>query len=99
MNSSLKKVSDAAKPADKIREDLHRQILSTVSHDLKTPLATIIGSLEIYQKMFEKLSPEKRQSLISASLSEAYRLDNFITNILDMTRLEAGAVRGECGNL
>jgi len=78
---------------DRIREDLHRKILSTVSHDLKTPLATIIGSLEIYKKMFDKLSPEKRDALIQASLSEAYRLDNFITNILDMTRLESGTVR------
>jgi len=93
---TIKKASDTFQSgysADQIREDLHRKILSTVSHDLKTPLATIIGSLEIYQKMFDKLSLEKRDALIQASLSEAYRLDNFITNILDMTRLESGSVR------
>jgi two-component system sensor histidine kinase KdpD len=94
MSNIAKKIPETGpKSADTIREDLHRQILSTVSHDLKTPLATIIGSLEIYRKMYDKLSPEKRGSLIQASLSEAYRLDNFITNILDMTRLEAGTVR------
>ncbi len=93
MSAAKKFADNDAKSADKIREDLHRQILSTVSHDLKTPLATIIGSLEVYQKMYDKLSPEKRQLLLHASLAEAYRLDNFITNILDMTRLEAGVVR------
>lgn len=77
---------------DEIREALHRRMLSSVSHDLKTPLATIIGSLEVYQRMREKLTPEKRESLINSALSEAYRLDSFITNILDMAKLEAGLV-------
>ncbi len=78
---------------DKTREQLHRQMLSTVSHDLKTPLATIIGSLEIYRKMGAKLSEEKQNSLISSALMEAYRLDSFITNILDMAKLEGGMVK------
>ena len=78
---------------EQMREQMHRQILSTVSHDLKTPLATIIGSLEIYQRMFEKLTPEKRAVLVQSALTEAYRLDQFITNILDMAKLEAGAVK------
>lgn len=77
---------------EQAREVLHRQILSTVSHDLKTPLATMIGSLEIFTRMHDKLSPEKRASLIQAALSEAYRLDQFITNILDMAKLEGGLV-------
>jgi two-component system sensor histidine kinase KdpD len=77
---------------DEARESMHRQMLSSVSHDLKTPLATIIGSLEVYQRLREKLTPEKVESLLSSALSEAYRLDSFITNILDMAKLEAGAV-------
>lgn len=68
-------------------------MLSTVSHDLKTPLSTIIGSLEIYTRMAEKLSAEKKQLLIQSALGEAYRLDSFITNILDMARLEGGNVQ------
>lgn len=77
---------------ERAREEIHRQMLSAVSHDLKTPLATIIGSLEVYTRMNEKLSPEKKQALINAALGEAYRLDNFITNILDMAKLEGGMV-------
>ncbi len=73
-------------------EDLHRRILTSVSHDLKTPLACIIGSLEIFERSKQKLSQEKKDTLIHTALHEAYRLDGFITNILDMARLESGAV-------
>lgn len=77
---------------EKLREHLHRQMLSAVSHDLKTPLATVIGSLEIYHRMEANLTKEKRDALITSALTEAYRLDNFITNILDMAKLEGGMV-------
>jgi two-component system sensor histidine kinase KdpD len=86
-----------AQPLDdtvnKMREALHRQILDAVSHDLKTPLAAIIGSLEIYFQMQEKLSAEKSKTLVTTALTEAYRLDNFITNILDMAKLEGALVK------
>lgn len=78
---------------DEMREALHRQILDAVSHDLKTPLATMIGSLEIYSQMAGKLSPEKATMLLNTALTEAYRLDNFITNILDMAKLEGELVK------
>lgn len=77
---------------DDEREQMHRSMLSSVSHDLKTPLASIIGSLEIYERMHDKLSEEKRSTLIRTALSESYRLDNFITNILDMAKLESNRV-------
>ncbi len=75
------------------REQIHRQMLSTISHDLKTPLAAIIGSLEVCIRMNETLSKEKRHSLVHLALMESYRLDNFITNILDMAKLENGMVK------
>ncbi|MDI7775644.1 ATP-binding protein [Asticcacaulis sp. EMRT-3] len=78
---------------DEIREYLHRQMLSSVSHDLKTPLATIIGSLEVMTMLYDRLSEEKRKSLISSALTEAFRLDYFITNILDMAKFEADSVK------
>jgi K+-sensing histidine kinase KdpD len=77
---------------DAEKERLHRQMLSSISHDLKTPLAAVIGSLEIYTRMATILPPEKSAQLISTALSEAYRLDNFVTNILDMAKLENGMV-------
>lgn len=78
---------------DEIREYLHRQMLSSVSHDLKTPLATIIGSLEVMTMLSDRLPEEKRKSLIASALTEAFRLDYFITNILDMAKFEAHAVK------
>jgi K+-sensing histidine kinase KdpD len=75
------------------REQMHRQMLSSVSHDLKTPLASVIGSLEIFLCMQNQLPPEKLQTLVHTALQEAYRLDHFVTNILDMGKLENGMVR------
>lgn len=76
----------------KERDRLHLQMMSAVSHDLKTPLASIIGSLEIYNKMQDILSAEKKTALIQTAIQEAYRLDGFISNILDIARLENGMV-------
>lgn len=89
------KLSSASSSFDEAREQIHRQMLSAVSHDLKTPLATIIGSLEIYTRMNEKLTVEKKKILINSALMEAYRLDNFITNILDMAKFEGGTIKAK----
>lgn len=78
---------------EEARDTMHRQMLSAVSHDLKTPLATIIGSLEIYTRMDARLTAEKKAMLIKSALGEAYRLDNFVTNILDMAKLEGNMVK------
>jgi K+-sensing histidine kinase KdpD len=75
------------------RESMHRKMLSAVSHDLKTPLASVIGSLEVMERMKDRLSPEKQKELFAVALEEAYRLDAFVTNILDMAKLESGTVK------
>ncbi len=72
---------------------MHRALLSSVSHDLKTPLSSIIGSLEIFQSLRGTLSQKHKEQLLATALEEAYRLDNFITNILDMAKLESGAIK------
>ena len=87
------KVMKLSESFNKERELIHRQMMSSVSHDLKTPLASIIGSLEIHDQMKEQLNPQKKQALLDTALQEAYRLDNFITNILDMAKLENGQVK------
>jgi two-component system sensor histidine kinase KdpD len=74
------------------REKLRSMLLSSVSHDFKTPLAGIIGALSVHRSLGERLSLEKRDELIEAAIEEAQRLDSFITNILDMTRLESGNI-------
>jgi len=80
----------------RVREEktkLRSMLLSSVSHDLKTPLASVIGSLSVFRSMQAHLPEEHRKTLIDTALEEAQRLDSFITNILDMTRLESGDVK------
>lgn len=90
-NTKMSSPIDASFSED--RDRLHLQMMSAVSHDLKTPLASIIGSLEIHDKMKEMLTEEKKEILLKTALEEAYRLDGFITNILDMARIENGMTK------
>lgn len=75
------------------REKLRTSLLSSVSHDLKTPLAAILGSLSVHRSMYDKLPELQRRELTDAALGEAQRLDSFITNILDLAKIESGAVK------
>ncbi|MDA0782635.1 MAG: ATP-binding protein [Rickettsiales bacterium] len=86
------KINQAQITAEK--EQLRSMLLSSVSHDLKTPLASIIGALSVHERMkkSDKLSPEIAEELIETALNEAQRLDSFITNILDITRIESGDI-------
>ena len=74
------------------RQKLRSMLLSSVSHDLKTPLASIIGALTIFRSRGIKLTEEKRETLIETALEESQRLESFITNILNMTHLESGKI-------
>ncbi len=74
------------------RDQLRVMLLSSVSHDLKTPLASIIGSLSVIRSLKARLNEEQHGVLIDNALDEAQRLDSFISNILDMTRLESDQV-------
>jgi two-component system sensor histidine kinase KdpD len=73
-------------------ERTRNMILSSISHDLRTPLATITGAASSLLQGKEALGPAERQELIRAIYDEANRLDRQVRNLLDMTRLEAGAV-------
>lgn len=77
------------------REKLRSMLLSSVSHDLKTPLASVIGSLSVYKRMIKsgRLDAETAEELTDTALEEAQRLDSFISNILDMTRIESGDIK------
>jgi two-component system sensor histidine kinase KdpD len=74
-------------------ERTRNMILSSVSHDLRTPLATITGAASSLLQGKGPLDPASRQDLIRGIYDEANRLDRQLKNLLDMTRLEAGAVR------
>lgn len=71
-------------------ERFRTALLSSVSHDLRTPLATIIGSVTSLQELWPNLSAETRRELLQTVVDESNRLDRYIQNLLDMTRLGHG---------
>lgn len=72
-------------------EQFRSALLTSVSHDLRTPLATIIGSVTSLQELWPNLTEENRKELLQTILGESNRLDRYIQNLLDMTRLGHGA--------
>ncbi|MCX7014717.1 MAG: sensor histidine kinase KdpD, partial [Candidatus Sumerlaeota bacterium] len=73
-------------------ERLRSSILSSVSHDLRTPLATILGSSGSLLDAWATLDDATRRALIADIHEEAERLSRLIANLLEMTRLEGGAL-------
>lgn len=76
-------------------EQLRSSLLSSVSHDLKSPLAAMMGAAETLQFMDNQLVAEDRQELVETILQESRRLDSYIQNLLDMTRLGYGTLKLE----
>ncbi len=74
-------------------ERLKGTLLSSVSHDLRTPLSTVRTAIESLQQFGDKHDPETRKQLLDAAGSEVRRLSRFIENLLDMSRIDAGVVR------
>jgi two-component system, OmpR family, sensor histidine kinase KdpD len=72
------------------RESLEQALLNSISHDLRTPLVSIIGALSSLRDQSLKLDGRRRQDLLTGAWDEAERLNRFVGNLLDMTRLEAG---------
>src|SRR3974390_826720 len=73
-------------------ERLRTALLTSISHDLKTPLASVLGSAGTLRQLGDKLTDSEKAELLSTVIEESERLNRFIANLLDMTRLESGAV-------
>ena len=73
-------------------ERLRAALLTSLSHDLRTPLSAILGAASALRELADRLSAEERADLLSTIVDESERLNRFIANLLDMTKLEAGAV-------
>src|SRR6185436_5873124 len=73
-------------------ETLRNALLSAISHDLRTPLAAIVGAASSLVDDETRLTPEARRELSRAVYEEAKRMASLASNILDMARLESGAV-------
>jgi len=73
-------------------EALRSALMSSMSHDLGTPLASIIGSTTSLLSYGEKFDPKVARDLLTTTLEEAERLNRFVSNIMQMTKLEEGAI-------
>jgi two-component system, OmpR family, sensor histidine kinase KdpD len=73
-------------------ERLRSALLTSISHDLKTPLAAILGAASTMRDVGSRLTDLQKADLLATIVDESERLNRFIANLLDMTRLESGAV-------
>jgi len=71
---------------------LRSALLTSLSHDLRTPLASILGSATSLDSYGSRLDETAMRELTGTIREEAERLNRFIANLLDMTRLESGAI-------
>ncbi|CAL8981789.1 Sensor protein KdpD [Rhodoplanes serenus] len=74
--------------ADRLRSAL----LTSISHDLKTPLAAVLGAAGTLRDLGGALADAQKADLLATIVDESERLNRFIANLLDMTRLESGAI-------
>ncbi|SSC67978.1 sensor histidine kinase [Ciceribacter selenitireducens] len=74
-------------------ERYREALLSSISHDLRTPLATITGAVTGLRQLGERMTPENRDDLLQSIEEESGRMSRFVANLLDMTRIEAGTLK------
>ncbi|WP_100251124.1 sensor histidine kinase KdpD [Methylobacterium sp. UNC300MFChir4.1] len=80
--------AERAAETDRLRQAL----LTSISHDLRTPLASVLGAASTLRDLEAALPADAKAELLATIIEESERLNRFIANLLDMTRLEAGAV-------
>lgn len=74
-------------------ENIRDALLASLSHDLRTPLAAITGSVSTLHQRGQDLAPEQHKDLLQTIGQEAGRLNRFVTNLLEMSRIESGAIK------
>ena len=80
--------AEALRRSDRLRTAL----LNSISHDLRTPLSTVLGSTTTLIDYGDGLKPEVRRDLLDSIREEAERLNRYVGDLLDMTRIEGGAL-------
>jgi two-component system sensor histidine kinase KdpD len=88
-------LADKAHQAQLLRETekLQTALLNSISHNLRTPLASITGALSSLRDDDQMLNADARRELLNTAWEEAERLNHLVGNLLNMTRLEAGAMK------
>ncbi len=74
-------------------EKLQSALLNSISHDLRTPLSSVTGSLSALLDNDAGLDDATRKELLETAFTESDRLNQLVGNLLDMTRMEAGALK------
>lgn len=74
-------------------DDLRSALLNSISHDFRTPLSTVLGSSTTLLEYEESLTPSVRRDLLQSIAEEARRLNRYVGDLLDMSRLEGGALK------
>ena len=88
-------LAEQAKQAELLSaaDKLQTALLNSISHDLRTPLVSITGALSALEQENQHLDSAAHRSLVQTAREEADRLNRLVGNLLDMTRLEAGALK------
>ena len=73
-------------------EKLRTALLTSISHDLRTPLASIMGSITSLRSYSNLYDAATREELLATAQDETERMSRFVNNLLDMTRLDSGAL-------
>jgi two-component system sensor histidine kinase KdpD len=71
---------------------LRSALLTSISHDLKTPLAAVLAAAGTLRDLSSALGEAEKADLLATIIDESERLNRFIANLLDMTKLESGAI-------
>ena len=71
---------------------LRSALLTSISHDLRTPLAAVLAAAGTLRDLATALTDAEKADLLATVIDESERLNRFIANLLDMTKLEAGAI-------
>ncbi|MBT9373307.1 sensor histidine kinase KdpD [Rhizobium sp. CSW-27] len=87
-------LKESVAQAARLEGERYREaLLSSLSHDLKTPLATITGAVTSLRELGGRMDAESRDDLLQSIEEEGSRLNRFVANLLDMTRVEAGTLK------
>jgi two-component system sensor histidine kinase KdpD len=87
--ASITAETEALRRSDKLRSAL----LNSISHDLRTPLSTVLGAADTLLNYGRDLKPGVGRDLLQSIREEADRLNRYVGNLLDMTRLEGGGLK------
>ncbi|WP_105372881.1 sensor histidine kinase [Neorhizobium huautlense] len=85
---------ETVEQAARLEGERYREaLLSSISHDLRTPLATITGAVTGLRQLGGRMTQENRDDLLQSIEEESGRMSRFVANLLDMTRIEAGTLK------